>query len=282
MTVKSRRYLFGLYVAAAVLVFLYISFPSEIIRAHLAYRLSAGLPGVSADIGSVRPALPLGLWLNGVRLMQSGRLLAVIDRLRVAPDLFSLWGDSPRYAFSGVAAAGAISGRTEIHAAGAQRPAVSLNAQIAGIRLEKLPALQGLYGSRISGLLSGELSSREPGALTGKLTVSEARVELAAPLFEVQSLGFRTIDTDLLLQNRLLTLRSCRLKGNELDAEVSGTVSLESPEADGQLNLGGRITPHQVLMAKMQASLPPNFMRRRGGISFKIGGTLAAPGFSLN
>jgi hypothetical protein len=107
-------------------------------------------------------------------------------------------------------------------------------------------------------------------------------VELASPVFDQSSFTFRTVEADITLQNRNLLLRNGRLRGNELDAEISGTVGLNQPQGAGALNLSGRVTPHAAFMAKAEGSLPANLLRRRAAIPFRVSGSLEAPGFSLN
>jgi type II secretion system protein N len=281
MSTRNRRLLVGLYLLSAALVFLYIGFPSEALRAHVTHSLSAGLPGLSVAIGDMRPALPAGIVLKGVRVYHANVPLAVIEQLRIHPDLFSLWQAKTHYDFDGTVGEGQIAGTAETDTAGG-RKRVSLNARLAGVLLQKLPATQSLYGNKLAGRLDGTLGVNDAGALTGKLAVSEGRVELATPLFDQNGFSFRTAEADLSLQNRTVMVRNGRMKGNDMDAEVSGTISLDLAQGKNALNLSGRVTPHPAFLAKVEGSLPPTLLRRRTGISFKVSGALNAPGFSFN
>ena len=281
MTTRNRRMLMGLYLLSAALVFLYIGFPSEALRAHVTHSLSAGLPGLSVSIGDMRPALPAGIVLKGVRVYHANVPLAVIDQLRIRPDLFSLWQAKTHYDFDGTVGDGQIAGTAEIDTAGG-RKRVSLNARLAGVLLQKLPATQSLFGNKLAGRLDGTLGVNDAGTLTGKLAVSEGRVELATPLFDQNAFSFRTAEADLSLQNRTVMVRNGRMKGTDMDAEVSGTIALDVAQGKNALNLSGRVTPHPAFMAKVEGSLPPALLRRRTGISFKVNGALNAPGLSFN
>jgi type II secretion system protein N len=266
---------------SATLVFLYIGFPSEALRAHVTHSLSAGLPGLSVAIGDMRPALPAGIVLKGVRVYHANVPLAVIDQLRIHPDLFSLWQAKTHYDFDGTVGDGQIAGTAETDTAGGRRR-VSLNARLAGVLLQKLPATQSLFGNKLAGRLDGTLGVNDAGTLTGKLAVSEGRVELATPLFDQNAFSFRTAEADLSLQNRTVMVRNGRMKGTDMDAEVSGTIALDVAQGKNALNLSGRVTPHPAFMAKVEGSLPPALLRRRTGISFKVNGALNAPGLSFN
>jgi type II secretion system protein N len=281
LTPTSRRVLLVAYIVVAALVLLYVSFPSEALRAHVAYRLSASLPGLSVAVADVRPSLPAGMSLRGIRISHADKILAVLDRVRVQPELLSLLQSRTIYEFDGSAGSGDISGRAEIDSTGT-KPSTSLNARIGGVLLQQVPGLQELYGSRLSGRLDGTLTVSNAGAVVGKLTVTDAQLELALPVFNQKKFTFRTADADITFQNRTLLLRNGRLKGNELDAEIAGSILLGQAQGAGTLSLSGRLTPHPAFMAQSEGSLPANFLRRRTAIPFRVAGPLEAPGFSLN
>ena len=281
MSTRNRRLLVGLYLLSAALVFLYIGFPSEALRDHVAHRLSASLPGLSVAIGDLRPALPVGIVLKGVRVYHASSPLAVVDLLSIHPDLFSLWQAKTHYDFDGTVGNGQISGTAEIDSAGVPKR-VSFNARLAGVLLQKLPATQNLFGNKLAGRLEGTLGVNDAGILTGRLAVSEGRVELATPLFDQNGFSFRTAAAELSLQNGTVMVRNGRMKGDDMDAEVSGSIALDAARGKNALNLSGRVTPHPAFLAKVAGSLPPAMLRRRTGISFRVSGALNSPGVSFN
>lgn len=281
MTATKRRWLLALYVLAIAVVFLYLRFPSEALRTYATHRLNASVPGLSIAVGEVRPALPADIVLQSVRVSRGDQSLAVIDRLRIHPDLLSLLRARTGYDLSGSLGGGELAGRAEVDATG-PNIRISGNCQINGVFLQQLTELQGPYGSKLSGQLDGNLTVSGAGALSGKFTVTDGRIELASPIFDQKDFSFRTVYADIALQNQTLLLRNGRMKGIELDAEVSGTIDLGQPQGANTLNLRGRLTPHHAFMARVEASIPANLLRRRTAIPFNIRGTLDAPGFSLN
>jgi type II secretion system protein N len=281
MTATTRRLLMALYIIAVALALLYLRFPSEALRTFVAHRLSGSLPGMSIAVEDVRPSLPAAVVLHGVRISSEGQTLAVIDRLRINPDLLSLLQDKSNYELSGAFGGGEITGTAEVDSA-SPVPKISASAQVNGVLLQQLAGLRGLYGSKLSGRLDGNITVSPTGTLTGKFTVTEAKVELAAPVFNQKDFTFKTFDAVIALQNRNVTLRNGRLRGNEVDAEVSGTIALAQPQGSNAMNLMGRLNPHPAFLARAEAGLPPNLLRRRTGIPFKVSGPLDSPGFSLN
>lgn len=281
MSTRVRRMLLILYIAGVAAVFLYLGFPSEALRSHVSHLVSANLPGFSVAIAAVRPTLTAGLELRDVRVDYAQSPVAAFERVHLRPELLSLFQGRTAYAFNGILGGGEISGRAEVDSA---RPGskISMTARIDGILIQQVDRLRSLYGSRLSGRLDGQLNTTEAGALSGKLTVTDGQIELAEPLLSQSRFTFRTVTADLSLQHRRLVLRSGRLKGSELDADVSGTISLDQPRAASAVNLNGRVTPHHALLSRVEGSIAPGLLRRRAGIPFRISGPLDAPGFSLN
>ena len=281
MTAAMRRWLLAVYIVVAAAVFLYLGFPSEALRGYIGQQLSAGLPGLSVAVGGVRPSLTAGLVLSQVRISHAQTPVAIFEQVRIQPELGSLFGERSGYAFNGALGGGDISGRIEVDASGSA-PKIGLNARIAGVLIQQVETLKGLYGGRLSGRLDGNFQTADTGALNGKLTITDGQVELAAPVLAQTRFMFKTVEADLALQNRSLRVRNGRLRGSELDAELSGTIALDPPQAPDAVNLVGRVTPHHAFLARAEGSLPPGLLRRRAGIPFRISGPLDAPGFSLN
>jgi hypothetical protein len=99
-------------------------------------------------------------------------------------------------------------------------------------------------------------------------------------------LEFRDIDADLMLKNDTLTIKQTNARGNQLDADLTGTIALTGQTGKNALNLTVSVTPHHLLLAKIEKTLPMDVLRKKkagkAAISFKIDGTLDEPGFSLN
>ena len=150
MTTRNRRLLIGLYLLSAALVFLYIGFPSEALRAHVTNSLSAGLPGLSVAIGDMRPALPAGIVLKGVRVSHANAPLAVIDQLRIRRTCYPCGRQRPATTSTG-ASAKAISPVPPRSTPPVAENGSALNARLAGVLLQKMPATQSLFGNSSPG-----------------------------------------------------------------------------------------------------------------------------------
>ena len=160
---------------------------------------------------------------------------------------------------------------------------------ISGVQVQGIPVLQRLSPHKVSGSLDGDFMITSTGpnpSMTGNLALSNCRIEFDQPVFSQDSLGFNNIVADLVLNRSTLVIKKFSARGNQLDADISGSIALNSGGRQKALNLTGSVTPHHLLLAKIENSLPVNFLRQqkagKKAISFRIGGTVDVPEFILN
>jgi len=149
--------------------------------------------------------------------------------------------------------------------------------------------VQGLTAQTRCGSLGGDIiiAGTWPNrAMTGHPTLSDSRISFDQPIIGLPSLEFIKIDADLALNKGNLAIKKLSARGNQLDADISGTIALNEGGPQNALNLNGSISPHHGFLAKMKNSIPASFLlQRKAGntaISFTIGGTVEAPAFRLN
>jgi type II secretion system protein N len=285
MKISNKSLLYTIYIIGITGVFLYYLFPSDTLKTYLAYRLSQGNPDITVTIDRVSPVLPPGINLHEVGIVYQNEALIDLDRIKIMPGILSLFSNKTTVNFKGRVNTGTFSGRVELDDnSGGQE--VKCDGRISGIQVQGIPAMQRLPADKISGVLDGNFTYAKAGpnrSLEGNLTLSQCRIELNKAVFSLKSLEFRNIAADLMLKNDTLTIKHTRAKGNQLDADLTGTIGLTGKNA---LNLTISVTPHHLLLAKIEKSLPMDFLRKKKAgkapISFKIDGTLDEPGFSLN
>jgi type II secretion system protein N len=288
MKISKKSIFYTIYIIAITGIFLYFLFPSDTLKTYLAYRLSQGNPDVTVTIDRVSPAIPPGISLYNVGIAHQNKALVDLAKLKLMPGFLSLFSDKTTVTFKGYLNAGTISGRARLGSlSGAQE--VKGDGRISDIQVEGIPALQRLPADKIAGVLNGDFTFAHVGpdrSLAGKLTLSKSRIELKKAVFNVQSLEFRNIDADLMLKNDTLTIKQTKARGNQLDADLSGTIALAGQTGKQAMNLTVSVTPHHLLLAKIEKNLPMDFLRNQkageAAISFKIDGTLDKPDFSLN
>ena len=288
MKPNKTTLLYAAYIVGITLFFLWYLFPSDMLKGYLAYRLSQANPDVKITIDRISPVLPPGIKLHEVDIAHRNMAIMEVKSLKVMPGLGSLFSDTITVNFSGDLYEGTLRGRAEI--SDPKGGGIKVDGKIADVQVQQISALQQLSEHDISGGLEGAFIYSAGSAnpkLSGSLTMSACRLELASAIFNQNRFEFKNIDADLVLQNRNLVINGFSATGSQLDLKIAGRIKLgANGRAKNALNLNGTVTPHHVFLAKIEKDIPINLMRNQKSgqtaIKFKIDGTLEEPGFSLN
>lgn len=285
---SKKTLLYAAYIIGITVFFLYYLFPSEAVKDYVAYKMSRANPAISVTIDHVSPVLPPGIKLHDVGIAHGNKALIDLDSVKITPGLLSFFSSTKTARFRGRVNAGTVQGWAEVDSRGDQHTEKT-EGTISGVQVQGIPALQRLSAHKISGNLGGDFMIVGTGpnrSITGKLTLSDCRIDFDQPVIGLSSLGFSNIDADLVLHKGTLVIKKCSARGNQLDADISGTIALNRGGHQNALNLNGSITPHHALLAKIENSIPADFLRQKKAgktaISFMIGGTVEVPNFRLN
>jgi len=282
MQTFKKRILWAIYIICAALFFCYVLFPSDAVKEYLAGRVRQAHPDLTAEIGGVKPVFPPGLKLIDVSVYYLGRILADLDYLDIYPNIFSLFLSTTHLSFTGKGYGGTLKGRVDIGKNSAKRDII-INADLGGIAVKQIEALSAFMTHKISGNLDGTVTFRTnvpDQGLSGSLTLTDGQIEFSPPVLNQNQLSFRTIEAELMLNNNSLTIKRCQIEGNQLDADISGSVKFSGRSARKILDLSGNVKPHAALLAKLGKNIPQllaagNLESR--GLPFKITGTMDSP-----
>ena len=232
--------------------------------------------------------MPPGIKLHDVGIAQGNKALIELDSVKITPGLLSFFSSTKTARFKGRVKAGTVQGWAEVDSRSDQRTE-KIEGTISGVQVQGIPALKRLTAHKISGTLGGDFMITGTGpnrSMTGKLTLSDCRIDFDQPVIGQPSLGFRNVEADLVLNKGTLVIKKCSARGNQLDADISGSIALNQDSHQNALNLNGSVTPHHGFLAKIETSIPAGFLRQKKAgktaISFIIGGTVEAPDFRLN
>ena len=287
MRIFKTRILWAIYIFCAALLFFYILFPSETVKEYLANQIREVHPGLTVEIGRVKPDFPPGLALYDVSVYHLGQILADRDDLKISPDILSIFLSKTHLSFKGNGYGGTLKGRVDIGKKSVNRE-LMIDADLAGIQVKQIEALSTMTTHKISGNLDGTLifDSQAPGqGLSGDLILSDGQIEFSPPVLNQTLLSFNTIEAELMLNNGSLTIQRCQIEGNQLDADVSGSIKFSGRSVKKILNLSGTVRPHAALLAKLGKNIPQLFAGSQldnQGLPFKITGTMDSPKYSFN
>jgi type II secretion system protein N len=286
MQIFKTRISWAIYIICAALFFLYYLFPSDAVKEYLADRLNQANPNLTVAIGALKPAFPAGIKLHDVIVYHRGTAAADFENLKISPKILSLFFDKTHLAFNGNAYGGKLTGQVDI-IKNSPVGQVMIDADLEGIQVNRLEALNTVSTHRISGILDGTLAYRAKvpnQTLRGNLTLSDGQIEFSAPVLNQNVFTFNTIDAELELNGRVLTIKSCQIEGNQLDADIAGSIKLTGRSAKKMLNLFGTVKPHPALLAKLGkniATLVTSTKAGDRGFSFKITGSVDSPRYAF-
>ncbi|QTA78565.1 Genereal secretion pathway protein N [Desulfonema limicola] len=108
MNTTKKRIFYLLYTITAIILFLYFLFPSNEIKKFIEYKASSIKPGYILEIEDADLALPLGISLHMLSILNSSELLIYMEQARIIPSLMSLAGSSPEFNIKAKAYEGTI------------------------------------------------------------------------------------------------------------------------------------------------------------------------------
>ncbi|MGD2098440.1 MAG: type II secretion system protein GspN [Desulfobacterales bacterium] len=282
----KTRFAWAAYIIGAALVFLYVLFPSELAKEYVANLIRRVHPNLTMEIGRLKLGFPPALSLYDVSVYHSGRTIADLENLKITPNILSLFLATTRISFKGNGYGGNFKGAVDIIKNADDREIV-MDADLAGIQVDRLEALQVLTTQRLSGILEGTvtLTTQVPQqALSGDLILTDGKIELSPPLLAQRELTFDSIEAQLIFNGRSLTIEHCELIGNQFDGEVAGSIRIGQHSSSKILDLTGNIRPHAELLARMGDRVPKllkNQNLQTQGVPFKIKGPVESPTYSF-
>jgi type II secretion system protein N len=287
MQIFKAKIFWVFYIICAALFFFYILFPSETVKEYVVDQIRLALPDLTVEIGRVKPGFPPALKLYDISAYHLGQNLAEMQNLKISPNILSLFMATTHLSFRGSGYGGIFKGRADIIKNSASRE-MTIEAVLAGIRVEQMAALSALTTHQISGNLEGTLrfNTKAPRqGLSGNLILTDGQIEFSPPLLNQNTLSFDTIEAEVMLHNGSLTINHCQIEGSQLGAQFSGSIKINGRSAKKILDLSGTVNPHTALLARLGKNIPQLLAGSdpdKKGFPFRITGTMDSPEYSFN
>lgn len=280
----KKAALYFLYFLLACGIFLYVLFPGKTVKGILESAVARKAPGVDFMVEKVRPSLPFGLSLYGVRASLKGDRLFDIDSVRVAPAVFRFitggWGFTAKFNSYG--------GKIALSATGKKRSASEpfrARAMLDDVEAKEIPALEHVFGFPVSGAMSadvsfsGTASDWTRGEGEARISLSAGKLFFMPEMVGTGGLGVSSLSAEFLLQKGEISFKRFELSGPEAGATLGGSIAIKRPFRESNLNLEGRLTPTPAFFRRLGSrSAAAQFLRTkegRGGLSFTLSGTAA-------
>ena len=267
---KKKALWFTLYGIFITVVFLYLLFPSDIVRSRLEEAVSSS--GFILKMETLRPSLPLGLKLKNITINSdsSADIYFQGDLLDLQLNPLSFFQKHTYLGLSGKAYGGKFDGRVGLDSLSKMYPPKEGNLKLQNIDLGKSAFIKTLLGNEITGRAKGNLSCISAQEISGKgsgtieLFLTKGTYLLAEPFLGLKQIEFDRGEIKAQFKNGSMKLEKLEIAGNQIKFFLKGEIMLADDFKLSQLNLTGVMEILGQNKAKMNVT---------------IGGTLANPIF---
>lgn len=267
---------------AAFTVFIFITFPGEIIKKRIVAEIESGTPyKVDIEEASISPLLSIEL--GGVKLYKTKDRFLKIDSLSIRPSVFALILGNKKFPFKAKLLNGEVVGSVSM--AGPRTS--EIEATVKHVAIDSIPAFLSSDDAKLlslGGVLDGSmhivLEPQPKGEFQfeiDRLYMKDIKVKgLSLPSFtDLKSVVKGNID------GKRTNILAFNVTGKDVDLEITGSTPLfwEIPKG-GLIDLGYRLQMKGAQMAKYKGLLAPYLATQRdGSLGGKILGTIKNPRF---
>ena len=287
---RSRKWIwYTLYGILLTIVLLYYRFPDDAFEDYV----QGLVHGISSDLlfsfDGVSLSFPPGVSLHAPKIstaQRPGKVIALAESLLIRPKIWSLLKGDPEYRIESRAYGGDIAGSIRMIKRDTGTT-FSASIELNSIHLDERYPLPDIVSSNLKGILSGLITysgmdqSLIKGTGEASLSLLNGSLVLTPPILRLKTIDFREIQLKMALNNQKLSLSAGDLKGKDILAEASGSVSLNNELLESRLNLRGTLEP----LADLFKDIPDSreavrFFKKNlknGKLPFRILGTISEP-----
>jgi type II secretion system protein N len=276
------------YALALFVLFAYLKFPSQQVRAFVLTTLSRyGLEQVR--IGAVEPLLPVGLTFSEVSVAQdvSGQPLELmrLSELQVQLRTLRPFANPVRIGFEGGLYGGLVLGAATWEHNG-QGPTLDIRVELQDIQPAAHPLAAKLANAAVEGKLAGSMTLHLPSGRwqdgNGRLIIQGATGSVAGLEIggvRLPTLAYEQVAGELRLQERSVVVKDFQIRGRDWQVDLQGNVRLNERLRQSPLDLTLRVRASDAL--EQQLGFVGKLLKQRrdrGGVAaLKIRGTLERP-----
>ncbi|MGB5217218.1 MAG: type II secretion system protein GspN [Smithella sp.] len=249
--------LYGILITGA---FLYLLFPSDLVKSRLEQAFAASAYILKTE--SVKPSLPLGLKFKdiSVRSASADSIPFQGKRLNLQFNPLSLFQKNKSFGFSGEAYGGRFKGRVGVASLSRFYPFQEGHLNLRDIDLGKYAFLKTLMEKEITGKATGALTyaaadkkSKSSGMIN--LVLHKGSYPLLEPFLGMNRVDFDIVEIKARLLDKSIILEKFSVSGPQLKYSLSGEITLADSFKESSLNLKGDLELLGRNKAKMKVTV---------------------------
>lgn len=288
MKLSGKIFLYSLYTLAAVCVFLYMLFPSQIASEIVVRQLSNINKDIKISIKDTHLVFPPGLKFEPLDIAYTSTPVLSMEQFKIVPGLFSMLSNQKKISFSGNIGGGEMKGRAEFLLEN-QRPQTMLNINLTKVPIQTLEVLDLLPGYQLIGNIDSYIdydSTKGAGGTANiKLDILPAKITFSQSLMGLEQLDFSQIESNFTVTQRMVQIKKCEFTGNQLDGKVTGSIIFRQPFNNSRLTLSCTIKPQPAFLDDQKNTMLGGFLgtasAKKRGIVLRISGTIGRPKYVI-
>jgi type II secretion system protein N len=244
---KKKSLWFTLYGILITVAFLYLLFPSDIVKSRLEDALNS--PDLIFKTESLRPSFPLGLKLKNITISSapSGNFSFQGNLLDLQLSLLSFFKKHIYIGVSGKAYGGDFDGRFALASLSRMYPPIEGKLNFQNINLAKYTLIRNLMGKELTGKAGGsleytladEVSKNNSGKIA--LFLTKGTFPLAETFLGLNRIDFDRGEMQAQLKNGSIKLEKLEVFGSQVNCYLKGEIIPADDFKSSQLNLNGFI-----------------------------------------
>jgi len=278
---------YTLYAMVVFVVFLYLTFPYDLLEQRLVEWVSQ--EGMKLSLTRLRPAFPPGVRAQGIRLVvdqfSPNDATVQIESLRVQPEWMAVLSRKMQARFEAELYSGHLEGDVG-YAPVEGAPLWEMKASFTKLDMAQHPLLRKEDKAFLRGLLNGDAAvtltsdgQMQESTFSLRSPSGQSIVLAGAPGWQLQlqkEVVCDTLQGDLKTTPKQAGNMSLKCQGKDLLIEANGTVGWKAPLTDSQLALGWKVSSTEAYKQEVAllAALVGKRLDRRGDLAFRLQGPL--------
>ncbi len=287
MKPTTKIFLYLLFGLVALVLFLYLRFPSEMVKIAIDDQVKQADPKAHLDVDLINPTIPPGLKLEPLSVRYAGLPVLRMDFLKISPNLLYLFSPSSRYTYRGDIGSGDLKGIAVTDITN-NRPQSKITMTLNRVPLTYLEFLNQWRGYKADGELDANIafdSAKGGGTADVDMEISPARIAFDPPLLGIAALDFSELKSQLVVTRRMLQIKNCDVIGNQIDGKLTGSIVFRDPIETSRMSLSLTVRPQQEFLADhkndMIGGLLASANAQKRGIVFRITGSISNPRYVI-
>lgn len=283
---SKKIFLYTFYTLMALLLFIYMRFPSQTMRDLIVAKVEMAEPELQITAEGAYPVFPPGLKLEPFALAYGDIPIIRMAHLKVVPGLISMFRRNKEMDFNGPVASGSLKGNARIEL-DERRPKINVVMNLARVPVEELSLLGMWPEYKLAGEMNTHIlydSLKGAGGTTSvNADITPAKIVLSEPLMGIEELEFSQVVAEMTVTPRMLQIARCELSGNQIEGKITGSIIFRQPIQNSRITLSCTLKPQPAFVAEHRDDMIGGFFgtetAQRRGVILRISGTVGNPSY---